>query len=543
MPTPPAPAWISTVSPGREVAELEQAIVGGAERHRHARALDDVAAVRDRPRDDRRDRDELRVRSPQHRGDDLLTHVPVGDTFAHLADRARALVPDDVRGRRHLAAEPVERVAPLDADRLDADQHHAGTAHRIGHVLVTEHVGRTGLVVDGSFHGRPPLPASEPCGQSVAKYSSATRSRCQRLGAEQQVVDLGAAQEHVRVVLPRVADASVDLDALGGDVVRGARGLRLRHRGRDLAVGRVDVRRPCRVVHRDPARSRSRAACRPPCAASPGTSTAACRTPHAPAHSRARARSAASLTPISSAASSTAASSATRRQSSAWSPGGPTSVARVPSNSRRANFRVMSRAGATCAYRAGCSTRNVWRPSRVRAGHEHPVGAAAVHHHRLDAVELVARPPAARAGRGCARAGRRGRPRRSRPCPARVPAASSSRSSSRASARAASVATIAEEKYGPGNTARPISSWTTTASITPRPRPPCASGTSRPVQPRSTILRQSSGVIPVVVVLGHAPHVFLRRLGLHERPYGVTQRVLIRREREVHHVVVTLSPT
>ena len=36
MPTPPAPAWTSTVSPRPQVPELEEAIVGGAEGNRHA---------------------------------------------------------------------------------------------------------------------------------------------------------------------------------------------------------------------------------------------------------------------------------------------------------------------------------------------------------------------------------------------------------------------------------------------------------------------------------------------------------------------------
>ena len=38
MPTPPAPAWISTVSPACRPTELEQAVVGGAEGDRDARA-------------------------------------------------------------------------------------------------------------------------------------------------------------------------------------------------------------------------------------------------------------------------------------------------------------------------------------------------------------------------------------------------------------------------------------------------------------------------------------------------------------------------
>ena len=84
----------------RQVTELEQAVVGGAERDRHARDGDDVGAVGDRPRHDRGHDDELGVRTPQHRRDDALADVPVGDAFADLADRARALVADDVRRRR-----------------------------------------------------------------------------------------------------------------------------------------------------------------------------------------------------------------------------------------------------------------------------------------------------------------------------------------------------------------------------------------------------------------------------------------------------------
>ena len=50
-----------------EVAELEEAVVGGAERDRHARDGDEVGAVGDRPRDDRGRDDELGVRAPEHR--------------------------------------------------------------------------------------------------------------------------------------------------------------------------------------------------------------------------------------------------------------------------------------------------------------------------------------------------------------------------------------------------------------------------------------------------------------------------------------------
>ena len=87
-------------------------------------------AVGNRPRDDHGGDDELGVRAPQHRGDHPLADVSVLDAVAHLTDRPRALVPDDVGGRGHLAAGPVQRVAALDADRLDLDEHPTGVAAR-----------------------------------------------------------------------------------------------------------------------------------------------------------------------------------------------------------------------------------------------------------------------------------------------------------------------------------------------------------------------------------------------------------------------------
>ena len=102
-----------------QVAELEQAVVGGAERDRHARRLDQVEAVGHQPRDAGRQRHQLGVRPVRHRAHHPLADGAVGDAVARPRDRAAALVADDVRCRRHRPAEPVEGVAPLDADRLD----------------------------------------------------------------------------------------------------------------------------------------------------------------------------------------------------------------------------------------------------------------------------------------------------------------------------------------------------------------------------------------------------------------------------------------
>ena len=94
------------------------------------------------------------MRSPEVGRDDALTHVTIGHALPDFANRACALVPDDVGNGRHLAAGAVERVAPLDADRLDLDEHATGVHDRIGDVFVAEDFGRTGFVVNGGFHGR-----------------------------------------------------------------------------------------------------------------------------------------------------------------------------------------------------------------------------------------------------------------------------------------------------------------------------------------------------------------------------------------------------
>jgi hypothetical protein len=58
--------------------------------------------------------------------DDALADRKVADVRAHLDHGARALVAHDVRRRGHVAAEAIERVAPFDADGLNAHQEFLG---------------------------------------------------------------------------------------------------------------------------------------------------------------------------------------------------------------------------------------------------------------------------------------------------------------------------------------------------------------------------------------------------------------------------------
>ena len=124
-PTPPAPAWISTVSPvvrwpnsNRQSSAVPNAT--GTQAHLTMSPPSGIGHVMID-----RGRELLRVRTPETGRDDALPDGAIGDAFADLADRPRALVADDVRRRRHLAAGAVQRVAALDADRFDVDQHGA----------------------------------------------------------------------------------------------------------------------------------------------------------------------------------------------------------------------------------------------------------------------------------------------------------------------------------------------------------------------------------------------------------------------------------
>ena len=94
------------------------------------------------------------MRAVEAHRDGPVPHREAADVGADLGHRAGALVPDDVGHPGQVAAQPVERVAALDADRLDVDQDVARTDHGVGHVLVAEHVGRPGLVVHRCLHDR-----------------------------------------------------------------------------------------------------------------------------------------------------------------------------------------------------------------------------------------------------------------------------------------------------------------------------------------------------------------------------------------------------
>ena len=153
-PTPPAPAWMSTVSPARRWPNSKRQSSAVPYSIGTPGRLLEGQAVGNGPGAAGRHAHHLGVRAVAHAGDHRLADVEVLDSLADLADHARGLVADDVRGRGQDAALAVEQVTALDADGGHVDEQPAGAEGRLGDLLVAEHLGPAGLVVHRSLHGR-----------------------------------------------------------------------------------------------------------------------------------------------------------------------------------------------------------------------------------------------------------------------------------------------------------------------------------------------------------------------------------------------------
>ena len=154
MPTPPAPAWISAVSPSRRRpnSNRQSSAVPKGTGTQAASSVDTPSGIFQAKPSAAVLRSACDPSSPT-----VTARSPTAkpcDVRPDLGHRAGALVPDDVGHPGQLAAQPVQRVAALDAHRLDVDQDVARPGHGVRHVLVAEHLGRPGLVVHRCLHDR-----------------------------------------------------------------------------------------------------------------------------------------------------------------------------------------------------------------------------------------------------------------------------------------------------------------------------------------------------------------------------------------------------
>ena len=127
--------------PRLQAAEFEEAVVGRPEGHRDAGRLVGGDAVGDLPGETLRHRPALGVRAVEADRDGAVSDLEAAYVGTHLGHGARALVAHHVGHPGQVATQPAERVASLDADRLDLHQDVAGAGHGVGHVLVAEDVG------------------------------------------------------------------------------------------------------------------------------------------------------------------------------------------------------------------------------------------------------------------------------------------------------------------------------------------------------------------------------------------------------------------
>ena len=141
--------------PGLQAAKLEQAVVRGAERNRNAGREADVHALRHPPRGLGGHRPQRSVRSIRAGCRDALADPQIGHLRAHLDDRARRLIADDMGPAGEGCADAVQQVAAFDADRLNAEHDALGMTCRVRHLFVFEDFRTAVFVIDRCFHWLP----------------------------------------------------------------------------------------------------------------------------------------------------------------------------------------------------------------------------------------------------------------------------------------------------------------------------------------------------------------------------------------------------
>jgi hypothetical protein len=130
----------------------EEALLRGPDRNRDGRRDSGIEPIGDWPGHHGRHDPLLGVGAVCVQRHHLVADGGALDAGANLGHGARTQIADDVRGALRRRDRAGEKIAALDADRLDVNSHAAIGTHRIGDVLVAKHVRRAVLEYHGGFH-------------------------------------------------------------------------------------------------------------------------------------------------------------------------------------------------------------------------------------------------------------------------------------------------------------------------------------------------------------------------------------------------------
>ena len=137
---------------GLEPAELEEAVVGGAEGDRNGGSDLGGEALGDLPAERLARHPLLGMRAVGRGAHDAISDDEARDTVADLEDGPSRLVAHDVRHRGELTSEAVERVTALDADGLHSDANLSRPRDGVGDLLEDEDLGSAVVVVHRCLH-------------------------------------------------------------------------------------------------------------------------------------------------------------------------------------------------------------------------------------------------------------------------------------------------------------------------------------------------------------------------------------------------------
>jgi hypothetical protein len=137
--------------PGLESTKFEEGVVRRTKGDRDTGRIQRAQTFRNGPAKGLAGHAQLGVGTVGAGRDYAVPDLELGDERAHLHHDTGTLITHHVRDSGHVTTEAVQGVATFNADGLDAKHQFVIHRHWIGNLFVTKDVGRSGLVVDGTF--------------------------------------------------------------------------------------------------------------------------------------------------------------------------------------------------------------------------------------------------------------------------------------------------------------------------------------------------------------------------------------------------------